>query len=120
MFGLILCGVANAQYLNAQCLNGPFAKYETWREDTIRRNSNQLLERVLENGEAQAFVSTYNATPPQSQRVADKVAIWYFPQAPYMVVVWITGDCIDNTEKIPVQVMAALLQGVPYGPAQKI
>ena len=42
---------------------GLFAKYETWREDTIRRNSNQLLERVLENGEAQAFVSAYNATP---------------------------------------------------------
>jgi hypothetical protein len=37
-----------------------------------------------------------------------------------MLVAWISGDCIDNTEKIPVQVMAALLQGVPYGPAQKI
>ena len=115
LFGLILCGVANAQ-----CLNGPFAKYETWREDTIGRNSNQLLERVLENGEAQAFISAYNETPPKSQRVADKVAIWYFPQAPWMLVVWISGDCIDNTEKIPVQVMAALLQGLPYGPAQKI
>ena len=115
LFGFILCGVANAQ-----CANGPFAKYETWREDTIRRNSNQLLERVLENGEAQAFVSAYNATPPQSQRVADKVSIWYFPQAPWMLVAWITGDCIDNTEKIPVQVMAALLQGRPYGLKQPI
>jgi len=115
LFGLLLCGVANAQ-----CANGPFAKYETWREDTIRRNSDQLLERVLENGEAQAFVSTYNATPPQSQRAADKVAIWYFSQAPYMVVVWITEGCIDNTEKIPVQVMSSLLRGVPYDPAQKI
>jgi len=115
LFGWLLCGVANAQ-----CLNGPFAKYETWRQDTIRRNSNQLLERVLENGEAQAFVSAYNATPPQSQRVADKVAIWYFPQAPWMLVVWISGNCIDNTEKIPVQVMAALLQGRPYGLKQPI
>ena len=115
LFGLILCGVANAQ-----CLNGPFAKYETWREDTMRRNSNQLLERVLENGEAQAFVSAYNYTPPQSQRVADKIAIWYFPQAPWMLVVWISGNCIDNTEKIPVQVMAALLQGLPYGLKQPI
>jgi hypothetical protein len=115
LFGLILCGVANAQ-----CAQGPLAKYETWRLDTIRRNSNQLLERVLENGEAQAFVSAYNETPPQSQRVADKVAIWYFPQAPYMVVVWITEGCIDNTEKIPVQVMAALLQGRPYGLKQPI
>jgi hypothetical protein len=115
LFGWLLCGVANAQ-----CLNGPFAKYETWRQDTIRRNSNQLLERVLENGEAQAFVSAYNATPPQSQRVADKVAIWYFPQAPWMLVVWISGNCIDNTEKIPVQVMASLLRGVPHDPAQKI
>ena len=115
LFGLLFCNVANAQ-----CLNGPFAKYETWREDTIRRNSDQLLERVLENGEAQAFVSAYNETPPQSQRVADKVAIWYFPQAPWMLVVWIRADCIDNTEKIPVQVMASLLRGVPYNPAQKI
>ena len=117
LFAIILCAVANAQ---SQCANGPFAKYETWREDTLRRNSDQLLERVLENGEAQAFVSTYNATPPQSQRAADKVAIWYFPQAPYMVVVWITEGCIDNTEKIPVQVMSSLLRGVPYDPAQKI
>ena len=115
LFGLILCGVANAQ-----CKNGLFAKYEIWREDTIRRNLDQLLERVLENGEAQAFVSAYNHTPPKSQRAADKVAIWYFSQAPYMVVVWITEGCIDNTEKIPVQVMASLLRGVPYGPAQKI
>ena len=120
LFGLILCGVANAQYLNAKCAQGPLSKYETWREDTLRRNSNQLLERVLENGEAQAFVSAYNLTPPQSQRVADKVAIWYFPQAPWMLVVWISGDCIDNTEKIPVYVMKSLLRGVPYGPAQKI
>jgi len=115
LFGWILCGVANAQ-----CAQGLFARYETWREDTIRRNSDQLLERVLENGEAQAFVSAYNETPPQSQRVADKVAIWYFPQAPWMLVVWISGDCIDNTEKIPVQVMAALLQGRPYGLKQPI
>ena len=115
LFGWILCGVANAQ-----CAQGLFARYETWREDTIRRNSDQLLERVLENGEAQAFVSAYNETPPQSQRVADKVAIWYFPQAPWMLVVWISGDCIDNTEKIPVQVMAALLQGRPYSLKQPI
>jgi|DEB0MinimDraft_6_1074348.scaffolds.fasta_scaffold263802_2 hypothetical protein len=114
-FGLILCGVTNAE-----CANGLFARYEIWREDTLRRNSNQLLERVLENGEAQAFVSAYNETPPQSQRVADKVAIWYTPQAPWMLVAWITGDCIDNTEKIPVQVMAALLQGRPYGLKQPI
>ena len=114
-FGLILCGVTNAE-----CENGLFARYEIWREDTLRRNSNQLLERVLENGEAQAFVSAYNETPPQSQRVADKVAIWYTPQAPWMLVAWITGDCIDNTEKIPVQVMAALLQGRPYGLKQPI
>ena len=116
-FAIILCAVANAQ---SKCAQGLFAKYEIWREDTIRRNSNQLLERVLENGEAQAFVSAYNATPPQSQRVADKVAIWYFPQAPWMLVVWISGNCIDNTEKIPVQVMSSLLRGVPYDPAQKI
>ena len=115
LFGLILCGVTNAE-----CAQGPLAKYETWRLDTIRRNPNQLLERVLENGEAQAFVSAYNETPPQSQRVADKVAIWYFPQAPWMLVVWIRADCIDNTEKIPVQVMSSLLRGVPYVPAQKI
>lgn len=113
LFGLILCGVANAQ-----CANGPFAKYETWREDTMLRNSNQLLERVLENGEAQAFVSAYNETPPRSQRIADKVAIWYLPQASHMLVAWITKDCIDNTEKIPVQAMASLLRGVPHGPAQ--
>ena len=61
LFGLILCGVANAQ-----CAQGLFAKYETWREDTIRRNSNQLLERVLENGEAQAFVSAYNCNARHS------------------------------------------------------
>lgn len=117
LFGLLLCAVASAQ---SQCAQGPLAKYETWRLDTIRRNPNQLLERVLENGEAQAFVSAYNETPPQSQRVADKVAIWYTPQAPWMLVAWITGDCIDNTEKIPVYVMKSLLRGVPYGPAQKI
>ena len=115
LFGWLLCGVASAE-----CAQGPLAKYETWRLDTIRRNPNQLLERVLENGEAQAFVSAYNETPPQSQRVADKVAIWYFPQAPWMLVVWISGNCIDNTEKIPVQVMAALLQGRPYGLKQPI
>tara|TARA_R110000822_G_scaffold168914_1_gene308949 strand:- start:765 stop:1142 length:378 start_codon:yes stop_codon:yes gene_type:complete len=115
LFGLLLCGVANAE-----CAQGPLAKYETWRLDTIRRNLNQLLERVLENGEAQAFISAYNETPPKSQRVADKIAIWYFPQAPYMLVVWLTKSCIDNTEKIPVQVMAALLQGRPYGLKQPI
>ncbi len=115
LFGLLLCGVASAQ-----CANGLFARYEIWREDTIQRNSNQLLERVLENGEAQAFVSAYNATPPQSQKVADKVSIWYFPQAPWMLVAWISGDCIDNTEKIPVQIMAPLLQGRPYGLKQPI
>ena len=117
LFGWILCAVANAQ---SQCAQGPLAKYEIWREDTRLRNANQLLERVLENGEAQAFVSAYNETPPQSQRVADKVAIWYFPQAPWMLVVWISENCIDNTEKIPVQVMSSLLRGVPYVPAQKI
>ena len=110
LFGLILCGVANAQ-----CANGPLAKYEIWREDTIRRNSNQLLERVLENGEAQAFVSAYNLSPPESQRLADKVGIWYFPQASWVLVVWITEDCIDNTEKIPTYVVYKLLQGTPYG-----
>ena len=116
LFGLILCGVANAQ-----CLSGPLAKYEIWREDTIRRNSNQLLERVLENGEAQAFVSAYNYTSPKSQRVANKVAIWYFPQAPWMLVVWISAeDCIDNTEKVPVHAMTSLLRGVPYVATQPI
>jgi hypothetical protein len=37
-----------------------------------------------------------------------------------MLVAWITEGCIDNTEKIPVQVMAPLLQGRPYGLKQPI
>jgi hypothetical protein len=70
------------------------------RNQTIR-----LFERVLENEEAQAFVSAYNYTPPKSDKAADKIAVWYTPGSPWMLVVWIVANCIDGTEKIPLPVM---------------
>jgi hypothetical protein len=115
MFGLLMCSAANAM-----CKNGPLAEYEVWRQDTLNRNQTiRLFERVLENEEAQAFVSAYNYTPPKSDKAADKIAVWYAPGSPWMLVVWIADDCIDGTEKIPVPVMNSLLRGVPHVPLKE-
>jgi hypothetical protein len=115
MFGLLMCSAANAM-----CKSGPIAKYEVWRQDTLNRNQTiRLFERVLENEEAQAFVSAYNYTPPKSDKSAEKIAVWYAPGSPWMLVVWIADDCIDGTEKIPVPVMNSLLRGVPHVPLKE-
>jgi len=105
---------------NAMCKNGPFADYQVWRQDTLNRNQTiRLFERVLEDEEAQAFVSAYNYTPPRSDKSAEKIAVWYAPGSPWMLVVWIADDCIDGTEKIPVPVMNSLLRGVPHVPLKE-
>ena len=115
VFGLLMCGAANAM-----CKNGPFADYHVWRQDILNRNQTiRLFERVLENEEAQAFVSAYNYTPPRSDKSAEKIAVWYTPGSPWMLVVWIADDCIDGTEKIPVPVMNSLLRGVPHVPLKE-
>ena len=115
VFGLLMCSAANAM-----CKSGPFADYQVWRQDTLNRNQTiRLFERVLENEEAQAFVSAYNYTPPKSDKSAEKIAVWYTPGSPWMLVVWIAADCIDGTEKIPVPVMNSLLRGVPHVPLKE-
>lgn len=65
--------------------------------------------RLLSGGDAQQFVESFNAVPPQSNIAAEEILLVSKPQMPAAILIFFNDGCASGRAILPKQLLQSLL-----------
>lgn len=74
-------------------------------------NPSGATDVVLSESASEVFIAAYNATPPTTEILADRVFLHFVPAAPNGLVAFVSKGCVAAYQFAPVAVLRAWMDG---------
>ena len=78
-------------------------------EEMVRDEVQGAAIRLLSGIDAQQFVASFNAVPPQSHVLAEEILLVSKPQMPAAILIFFNGGCASGRAILPLPVVQSLL-----------